>query len=215
MLLDQLKNIPYISKQNLGLILGKKQQSLNYWVKKLIADKSLITLKKGLYISKYYYDIISSTENSEKEKYLIYLANNIRFPSYVSLEYVLSKNGFIVEVPFTITSITIKSTRDYVTDIGTFYYKNIKGDLFYGYDTTPFKDKQIREASLSKALFDFLYIKSFRNEVEIENYLTFSSRFNWGVFESKYKKEFIEIIKKSKSNKMQKILNVIQKYELI
>ena len=196
-------------------MLQKKDDVLDYWIKKLVVDKTLIPLKKGLYISKYYYDIVCAQDSLEKEKYLLYLANVIRFPSYISLEYILSKNSFIPETSFAITSITVKSTRNYTTDIGKFYYKNIKQDLFYGYNTTPFKDKQIWEASLAKALFDFLYIKPFKNSNEMKNYLTISGRFNWKIFDIADKNELVEIITQSQSNKMQRVLTIIKKNNLL
>lgn len=54
--------------------------------------------------------------------------------SYVSLEYVLAKYGFLAESVFAITSITLKTTREYDSEIGDFYYKNIKETLFSGYE---------------------------------------------------------------------------------
>src|SRR3989344_1892158 len=213
-LLEQLKKTPYISKQNLGLLLEKQGENLNYWVKKLIADKTLVPLKKGLYIPRHYYDIMNAADPREKEKYVVYLANTIRQPSYLSLEYVLSKNGLIPEAPFAITSITLKSTRSYTTDIGTFYYKSIKKELFYGYSPAPFRDKLIQEASIAKALFDFLYIKPFKNQGEMENYLCTTGRLNWDVFEERERLELFEVINKSQSQKMLKILALIKKNKL-
>lgn len=215
LLLEQLKKVPYISKQNLGLILEKEDENLNYWVKKLISDKTLIPLKKGLYISRYYYDIISEIGPFERENYLIYLANSIRQPSYVSLEYVLSKGGLLPESSFSITSITLKSTREYVTDIGTFYYKNIKREFFYGYKIKQFKDKQIREASIAKALFDFFYLRTFKSEAEIQEFITVSGRFNWDILNKSDKRQLADFIITAQSKKMQKLLSILQKEKII
>jgi len=73
-----LKQQPYFTKQNLGLALGKKGEDLNYWLKKLTREKLLTPLKKGFYISSFYPD--------QSENYWLYLANVLRFPSYVSQE---------------------------------------------------------------------------------------------------------------------------------
>lgn len=207
---EKIKTIPYITKQNLGLLLGKKEESLNYWVKKMVKEGTLILIKKGLYIPRYYYDIVSAVGLNEKEQYLVYLANSIRQPSYISLEYVLSKQGFLPETAFAITSITLKSTRSYATDVGTFYYQNIKRDLFFGYKIQKFKDKQIREASLAKALFDLLYLRSFTNALEMKEYLLSTGRLNWGVMSQGQKIEFTDIIRLSQSKKMQSILSILK-----
>ena len=146
---DILKQAPYFTKQNLALALGKKRDNTDYWIKKLIKDGDLISLKKGFYISSYYLDLVSQ-ESKKREDYFEYLANMLRFPSYVSLEYVLSNCGFLPETSFAITSVTIKSPRVYKSAVGTFSYRHIKKSLFENYGR--------KIASPAKALFDLLYL---------------------------------------------------------
>ncbi|MDO8497798.1 MAG: hypothetical protein Q7S61_04605 [bacterium] len=213
--LDQIKNTPYITKQNLGLILEKTGDNLNYWVKKLVNEGTFIVIKNGLYIPKYYFDIVSAANPQEKEAYLIYLANTIRQPSYVSLEYVLAKYNFLAESSFAITSITLKSTRSYTTDIGTFYYQHLKKELFYKYKIEAFRDKQIREASFAKALFDFLYLRSFDSQTEMRDYLLSTGRLNWDIVSKAQKSEFAEIIKTSQSQKMQSLLSILESVNIL
>lgn len=210
-MLDQFKDTPYITKQNLGLLLGKTDRNLDYWVSKMVKNSNLLVIKKGLYVPKYYFDIISAANPQEKEAFFIYLANIIRQPSYVSLEYVLSKYNFLAEATFAITSITLKSTRSYTTDIGTFYYQHLKKELFYGYTIKTFRDKQIREASFAKALFDFLYLRTFSSDTEMKDYLLSTGRLNWELISTAQKKEFKEIVQISKSSKMQSILFILEK----
>lgn len=152
----KLKNMPLLTKQNLSLILNKKEASLNYWTKKLVDSGVLIRLKNGLYASSYYIDMISQNP-SDKMRYLEYVANQLCFPSYLSLEYVLSKNNVLAETVFKVTSVTLKSTRTYKTPIGTFVYRNIKESLFNGYEIISWRDKQIKEATTKKALADWRY----------------------------------------------------------
>lgn len=209
-LLDQLNNTPYITKQNLGLILGKTGENLNYWVKKMINEGSLIVMKKGLFVPKYYFDVVSTANPRDKEAFLLYLANTIRQPSYVSLEYVLARYSFLAESSFAVTSITLKSTRNYTTDIGTFYYQHLKKELFYGYEIKAFRDKQIREASFAKALFDFLYLRIFSGDAEMRDYLLSTGRLNWDVVSQAQKIEFKKITQTSQSQKMQAILSILE-----
>ncbi len=128
-ILDILKQAPYLTKSNLALPLGKEGDDLNYWIKKLIREKLLTPLKKGFYVSSYYQDTMIR-DPEEKEAYWVYLANVLRCPSYVSLEYVLSKYNVIPETVSSITSVTLKSPRIYRSEKAAFIYRNIKRDLF-------------------------------------------------------------------------------------
>lgn len=213
-ILDILKQAPYFSKQNLGLALGKEGKDLSYWVQKLLSQKLLIPLKKGVYISSYYRDLISQNP-SEKEWYLVYLANMLRTPSYVSLEYVLSRYNVIPEASFAVSSITTKTSRLYTSELTSFLYRSIKEELFFGYDNQSFKDKTIRMASKGKALFDFLYLKSFENKDMMAYYLFDTGRINWDVLTIKDKDEFTKTIVISSSKKMQSILSLLKKEKIL
>jgi len=190
-ILPLLKESPYLTKQNLAVALGVSNDALDYWIKKLINERYLIPLKKGFYITSYYLDLVGQTD---KETYFEYLANLLRAPSYVSLEYVLSKANIIPEGVYAITSITTKSPRIYTSNAATFTFKNIKEELFFGFDTKPFRGKQVKVANPPKALFDFLYLKP-------TPWLK-SGRINWDALSKGQKKEFQKIVEKSKSKKM-------------
>ena len=190
-ILPLLKESPYLTKQNLAVVLGISNDALDYWIKKLINERYLIPLKKGFYITSYYLDLVGQTD---KEGYFEYLANLLRAPSYVSLEYVLSKANIIPEGVYTITSITTKSSRTYTSSAATFTFKNIKEELFFGFEIRSFRGKQVKIATPPKALFDFLYLKP-RSSSK-------NSRINWDALEKRQKTEFKEIVKRSKSKKM-------------
>lgn len=154
---QKLKNMPLVTKRNLAVVLDKKEEALNYWSKKLVDEGVLIKLKSGLYAPRYYVDMMSQNEN-DKMRYLEYIANRLLSPSYLSLEYVLSKNNILAEAVFKITSVTTKSTRTYETELGTFVYRNVKESLFCGYKRVVWRDKQIWEATKEKALQDWKYL---------------------------------------------------------
>lgn len=211
-----LKNTPYFTKQNLGLALQKEGENLNYWIKKLITEGILLAIKKGFYISSYYLDLVSQNP-VEVEAYLEYLANLLRRPSYVSLEYVLAKENFLAEGAFALTSVTIKSSRVYKSPIGNFIYKNLKESLFAGYQSKDFKDKKIKIASLPKALFDYLYLKKTAgsSKTALKKYLFKEARFNWDTLSIDQKKEFVKLIKTASSKKMQRILTILQEAKIL
>ena len=190
-----MEQMPYFNKITLGEILGKEGENLNYWIKKLLKKGEIIALKKGLYVSRLY--LLSLTKNPDlKEKYLEYLANIIRYPSYISLEYALSKFGVIPEGVYAITSITTKTGRIYKNKLGNFIYKSIRDNLFSGFEAVGFEDKRVKFATKAKALFDFLY---FRKKGNLEDL-----RINWDQFAENDRQEFKKIVFEAGSDKIKK-----------
>jgi len=209
----KLADLPYYTKQNLSLALGKNKDALDYWIKKLINNQTLIPLKKGLYISSYYLELISA--KGKVEEYLEYLAGVVRSPSYLSLEYALSKYGIIPEAVFAITSITTKSTRSYQSSLTSFYYRNLKTELFTGFTENNFGKQKIRIATPAKALFDFLYLKKFSSLAEMKSYLLTDGRINWAALSKNDRKEFTQYTKLSASKKMLEINKILKINQLL
>ncbi|KKR10025.1 MAG: hypothetical protein UT39_C0024G0004 [Candidatus Woesebacteria bacterium GW2011_GWA1_39_21] len=196
-----MEQLPYFNKITLGEILGKEGENLNYWIKKLLKNGEIIALKKGLYVSRLY--LLSLAKNPDlREKYLEYLANIIRFPSYISLEYALSKFGVIPEGVYAITSITTKTGRTYKSKLGSFIYKSMRDDLFGGFSVIDFENKRIKFATKAKALFDFLY---FRKRGNMDNL-----RINWDQFNENDKQEFKKIVFDSGIYKIKKELTKLK-----
>ena len=69
-------------------------------------------------------------------------------------------------------------------------------------------------ASLPKAVFDYIYLKPLSDANQFKQ-LLFESRFNWDVFQDKDKKVFEDIVFKSCSPKMIKVLNYLKKEKII
>ena len=204
---ETLEKLAYYTKQNLNLYLNKEGESLNYWIKKLINKDILIPIKKGFYVSSFFLEKLK--DKNQTEEYFEYLAGIIRYPSYISLEYALAKYGLIPESVFIITSISKKTTRKYDSKLVAYSYRKIKDSIFTGFIEKKFGRQIIRFATPSKALFDYLYLKKFTSDIEIENYLLKTGRINWSVLESVDKKLFIKYVDLSSSNKMSKILKIL------
>ena len=210
-ILELLSSAPYFTSQNLSL---KIKGNTRYWIRKLVKEGLLVSLKKGTYISPYYLTTVVK-DPLERECYFEYLANVMRKPSYVSLEYMLSKYGAIPEAVFSITSVTTKSTRIYSSDLKNFIYKSISSDLFSGYKEETFKDKTIFVAKRSKALFDFIYFKDFSDRDALKEFLEESARINWDVFDFQDLVEFREYVGNTDYLKMQQVLGLIEEKKLI
>lgn len=81
----------------------------------LLADGSLIRVRKGLYVLGERYRRAPLSREV--------LANLISGPSYVSLDYALSVYGMIPERVADVTSITISQSRRFATPFGVFTYR--------------------------------------------------------------------------------------------
>jgi len=192
---------PYLSKNELSFLLGKKDKNLDKKITMLIRDGFLIPLKKGLYTTRIY-SLINKDNN-----FLEYLANIIYYPSYISLEYVLARCGAIPEAVYVYTSVSSKTTRLFENQLGVFSYRNIKSSLFTGYDQILFNEKSmIKIARKSKALFDFFYFKPFRS---YKNNLE-DLRINWDSFDENDLFEFKEFVELSQSPKMERTYQLIR-----
>lgn len=193
----ELEALPYFSKFAAGQLIGKRGRNLDKKISQLLKKQYLLSLKKGLYVSSFF------VEKVGLKLYKEYLANILRYPSYISLEYALAEYGLIPEGIYGLTSITLKSGRVFNNFLGSFIYKNIKGELFSGFLEKDFAEKKIKFATPAKALFDFLYLKKIPDfREDIFNDL----RINLTNLGKEDLKEFAGYVKNSNSLKMEKIL---------
>jgi len=156
-LLDQLKSLPYFSKDSiyqLGEPLGLKESTVDTYISRFLKRKEMFQLKKGLYVSTDFFN-----KNKGDISYAFYLANIIRTPSYVSSWAALQFYNLTTEAIHAITSITPKVTRAYKTKAGSFAYQSIKNELFADFSLIN-GTFDFFIASPAKALFDLLYFKT-------------------------------------------------------
>src|SRR3989338_5598652 len=81
-LLEQVKSLPYFSKDSLfqlGKQLGLADTTLDTYISRFLKNREILQLKKGLYISADFF-----SKNRSNISYSFYLANIMRTPSYVS-----------------------------------------------------------------------------------------------------------------------------------
>lgn len=202
--LRKVCDLPFITKEQLRTVFFDADekaldQNIFRWEKKGI----LIFLKRGLYVTKEFSD-----KNRSSIKYKEFIANILKKPSYISLDYVLRKHEILTDATFGMTSITLKPGSQIDNDFGTFTYRNIKSDLFTGYVTDYFMDSEVLIATKAKALFDYLYFKSpsLSEKIEGRN-LVEDLRLNLETFTSD---DITEVIKYSNLNILPKIRSIIQ-----
>jgi hypothetical protein len=207
------EELPYLNKTTLSSAIEKEGESLNYWVKRLSRTGELVSLKNGLFTTETFLLKLKG-QPALLNEYQEFIANVIRAPSYVSLEYVMAKYDIIPDIPFCVTSITTKSSRKFTNPLGGFIYKNIKRPLFTGYVENSFLDKRYFIATPAKALFDFLYLKNL-GRANFEEELTEGLRINWNAFQKTDTEELKKYVVLSKQRKMETIMNIIEKRNLI
>jgi hypothetical protein len=196
---NKTKNLLILDKKYLKL-LEKEPNNLNANLKYWLKNNQLIALKNGFYILSSQWE-----KTNDKDRYLEYLANQLLLPSYLSLEYVLSKYQLLTEAVFTITSITTKSPRKFNSKIASFNYYQIPEKLFTGYSS----NQNIFEASKAKALFDFLYLRFKTSPINQSNLDSF--RLNLELLKKKDLNELSGYFKLLKNQKWLKLLDLIKK----
>jgi len=156
-LLEQLNNLPHFSKDTiyqLGKQLGLADSTVNTYISRFLKYKEIYRLKNGLYVAADFFD-----KNKKDISYSFYLANIIRTPSYISSWAALQYYNLATEAVYSITSVTLKVTKEYQTKAGNFAYQSISKELFSDFALAKGKfDFYI--ACPSKALFDLLYLKT-------------------------------------------------------
>jgi hypothetical protein len=164
---DKMISFVVFSYEDISMVFGGIDRRRIYeWSKK----GYIIPLVKGYYL-------FSEFRDAEYLGSLI--SNKLNEPSYVSLEYILSTEGVIPESVYSFTAVTTGKTSEYNTLSGTYNYRNIKPELFLGYDLTRIKinlsgkvlDRFVKVACLEKAFFDFLYLNRLKlTDEEIAGY---------------------------------------------
>lgn len=203
---QKLENLPFFTFESLKGQLGKSPLSTIKYNTKV---GKIIRLKRGIYVME---EFVKRTKYQGRfEDYLEFLSARLLSPSYLSLEYMLSKYALLSESPFALTAITIKTPRVIKNSLATFTYSNIKGDLFCGFYPIKKGYFEIKCATKAKALFDFLYLKKRTLKVinkdvlqELRLNLEDLERGTWEEFEN-----YLSLAKSRKMGKISKLLKAI------
>jgi len=133
--------IKYFSLDNFQKITGLSYDASRAILQRYKKKELVVNPKKGFYFFKDYAPSVYE------------IANKIYFPSYISMETVLSKKGIIPETVYSIISVTSKSTRIFVFQNIKYRYHKIKQSGYTGY----YKDENYLVADKEKAVADYLY----------------------------------------------------------
>jgi predicted transcriptional regulator of viral defense system len=148
LLVARMRQRPYFRLEDLhpgGHIEAHEPVQLSHWAR----EGKIIRLKKGLYT------LAPALRRSELST--LELSEPMYRPSYISLEWALSRYGLIPEAVGTLTSVTTLKTARFQNDFGVFDYHNVKPAYFFGFtrETVPALHFL---ATPEKALLDFFHL---------------------------------------------------------
>ena len=142
----------FIRDVDLARLLDKTDNARHALVKRALGAKSLIRLRKGLYLIANKHKGVLPNEFE--------LSLHIYQPSYVSLESALSYHGWIPEAVYTTTCVSSKRAQEFTTPLGMFSYKRIPEQGFYmGVERVATAAGVFLIADPWKALADFMYTR--------------------------------------------------------
>ena len=208
--LSSLESFPYFTieavKQLFGdesVATGTIQTALYRWMK----VGQIIQLKKGVYMTRRFF------EQHRADADFAPMVSAILIPqSYLSLEYILQRHAILTEMTYPVTAVTLKQTRVYENNLGTFTYRNIKAKLYQGFIFSEYMGIPIAQATAAKALFDFLYLRPWKTSKRLAYYdLVEDLRLNLEDFSENDQVEFSTFVEISNSKKMDQILNNLRK----
>lgn len=208
--LSSLESFPYFTieavKQLLGdesVAAGTIQTALYRWMK----AGQIIQLKKGVYMTRRFF------EQHRADADFAPMVSTILIPqSYLSLEYILQRYAILTEITYPVTAVTLKQTRVFENKLGTFTYRNIKADVYQGFIFSEYMGIPTAQATVAKALFDFLYLRPWKGSKRLAGYdLVEDLRLNLEDFSENDQVEFSTFVEISKSKKMDQILKNLRK----
>ncbi|MHB8766214.1 MAG: type IV toxin-antitoxin system AbiEi family antitoxin domain-containing protein [Deferrisomatales bacterium] len=148
-LLEISRSTPLIESQTL-LAFGAEPRALAVQLGRWVKAGKLVQLRRGLYAV--HERLRYRSPPAEK------IANLLVTPSYVSLERALSVRGLIPEGVPVVQSVTTGRGGVRETALGTFEYRHVKRDWFFGYEELPPGEEPALVAVPEKALLDLVYL---------------------------------------------------------
>lgn len=200
-ILSSFASIPYFTIQGLRQVAGIDATSeaharivLYRWSK----AGHVIRLKKGVYMTRQFYE-----RHRDDLSFSSAVSAILQPQSYVSLETILQRYGILTEATYPVTSITAKHTRLIENKLGTFLFRHIRSDLYHGFRIAEYYGIPFAEASLAKALFDYLYLRPLAVASRLARFdLAEELRLNLEEFSAQDREEFAGYVQRAGVRKM-------------
>ena len=204
-LLTALDNLPYFTIEAVKQLLDEPslddssvRTALYRWTK----AGDIVRLKNGVYMTRRFH------ETHQRDEDFASMVSAILIPqSYLSLEYVLQRNGILTDVTYPITAVTLKQTRVFENKLGTFSNRNIKPTLYHGFTFSEYSGVPIASATTAKALFDYLYLRKLpKYGANERDNLAEKLRLNLDTLAVEEQLAFADFVGHSQSKKMERVV---------
>ena len=167
---EKFGELPFISARSVVTAAAGDRQIMRNQLTRWRKNGHIIQLKRGVYLL---------NKNDQKlHPSRFFLANQLLWPSYVSLESALGYYGLIPEAVADVTSVTTQKTSRFNNPIGRFVYQHVKPEAFRGYRS--YEDEAGLDCLIAepeKAVADFLYLNGRRFKVRAKEVFKESYRF--------------------------------------
>jgi predicted transcriptional regulator of viral defense system len=143
-LVQQLLDLdkPYFSLADLGKVLGQQRPSLYVTLNRLVKSGVLLRLRRGVY------QVIMRAPDLPR------IANQLVYPSYLSFESALSRDGILSQVPYALTFATPRRSQRLLLGDTSVEFRQLKEELYFGFTL----QAGLYLAEPEKALLDQLYM---------------------------------------------------------
>jgi predicted transcriptional regulator of viral defense system len=200
-LLEPLERLPYFTFEGFKQVIGadetetqRARELVSRWSKR----GHLIRLKKGIYMTRRFYEL-----HRNEPSFSPAVSAILQPQSYISLEFVLQRAGILTDVTYPVTAITPKNTLQVKNPVGTFVYRHIRRNLYTGFVQHEFYGVLFSQATVAKALFDYVYLRPIPSSLRTHKYdLAEDLRLNIDLLSSKDWNEFEDYVELSTSPKM-------------
>jgi len=147
-LLHPFENIPYFTIEGFKQASGmSKPHTVRTLLHRWSQAGYILTLKKGLYMTHTFYE-----RHRQHPSFIAAVSAIICPQSYLSLDYVLQSHNLLTEITYPVTCITPNNTRTINNPLGTFWYRNLRANLYTGFTIFEYWNIRFAQASLAKAL---------------------------------------------------------------
>ena len=172
-------------------------------VKRMIASGDIIHIRRGLYCL---------TQKYQRDQMNLFsLAQRVYGPSYVSFESALSYHGWIPEAVYTVTSASMKKSKDFQTSLGDFNFKRIPTPEFFSFVERIEVSKQhvFFMAHPFKALLDYIYVN--KKDWKSPTPAMKSLRIERESFEALSSDDFEALLGQYKNHRLQRFIKGVRK----
>lgn len=206
-LLQPLDNLPYFTLQSVAQYIPSAPVHLRVLVSRWMKAGRIIQLKRGIYMSEKFF-----TFHRGDNAFSAMVSALLQPISYLSLEYVLQNHQILTEMTYGMSAITTKNTTTNINSAGNFTFRHIKPSLYTGYSLAEYFGVVYAVASVSKALFDYLYLRPLHYPIASPS-LNYAEelRLNIDDWSAADREEFASYVEQSNSRKMRHILRNLQR----